>query len=182
MPLEANAKGTVMMGLKCNSKDYKDITSKGVKVLYAIGEVPIKRPDSTEFLIVQHSHLNELGKEADILLPTTTSYEMQGTVIDYQGNLKRLQKAIEPLEDVMTNREIFKNLADKMNVPLKVADTSDVIKIIEGIKLEFKNKEISKRTDLIYKPKDLISSINKTMIEGSRLFWLKEIEKITMNV
>jgi NADH dehydrogenase/NADH:ubiquinone oxidoreductase subunit G len=176
VPVDANAKGTVMLGLKGEGKNYSEMSEGGTKVLYAIGEVPVKRSQGIEFLIVQHSHITGLAKEADLILPATTSYESEGSVVDYMGRFKNLSRAIEALGDAKTHRNILKGLAKEMNLDVKVAKTSDAKKEIQKIKIETKPSPFTKRDDLVFKPEELIPTMNTTMLHGSRLFWLREVE------
>ncbi len=177
VPVEANAKGTLLMGLKGSGASYKDMASGGVKVLYVIGDVPMKRPEGVDLLIVQNSHLTELAKEADIVLPSTTSYETEGTVVDYLGRLKSLEKAIDTFADSKTHRDIFKAVAKKAGAELKVAKTGDVKKALKAFKVELKPAEFKKRDDLSFNPEEFIAKANEVMINSSRLLWLKEMEK-----
>jgi NADH dehydrogenase/NADH:ubiquinone oxidoreductase subunit G len=70
--LESNARGIAMMGLTAEGKSYREMVTDGMKVLYAVGEVPLNRRPNTDFLIVQNSHLTELAKQADVVLPSAT--------------------------------------------------------------------------------------------------------------
>jgi NADH dehydrogenase/NADH:ubiquinone oxidoreductase subunit G len=177
VPVEANAKGTILMGLKGTGMHYTDMVSGGAKVLYAIGEVPMKRPEGVETLIVQHSHLSDLAKDADLVLPASTHYETAGSVIDYMGRLRRLEQAIEPFGDSMSHREIMKGIARQMKIDLKVARTTDVKKRVNSAETRLEPSEFRKRENLAFNPDELIPELNRTMINGSRLLWLQEVEK-----
>ncbi len=177
VPVEANAKGTLMMGVIGDGKGYTEMTGGGTKVLYAVGEVPVSRPDGVGFLIVQHSHLTDLAKEADLVLPATTPYETEGTVVDYMGRLKRLERAVQPYEDAKPHREIFGGVAKGMDLSLKPPKTTDVKKVIKTFKVEAGPSAFEKRGDLAFNPEELIPALNTTVINGSRLFWLKEVEE-----
>ncbi|RMG73181.1 MAG: hypothetical protein D6710_03850, partial [Nitrospirae bacterium] len=83
VPIEANAKGAFLMGIKGDGKGYREMATDGMKILYVIGDVPMKRPSGVDFLIVQNSHMTELAKEADLVIPSTTFFEASGTVVDY---------------------------------------------------------------------------------------------------
>ncbi len=177
VPVEANARGVVMMGLKGEGKGYVEMVSGGVKVLYVMGDVPVKsRPDGVDILIVQNSHMTDLAREADIVLPSTSSYETGGTVVDYKGRLKRLERAIEPIGGSKTHREILKAVAKEMGTGMEVAKTADVKKAVSGFRVETGASEFRKREDLIFQPGEFMESANSVMINGSRLLWLREIE------
>jgi hypothetical protein len=92
------------------------------------------------------------------------------------GRFKNLSRAIEALGDAKTHRNILKGLAKEMNLDVKVAKTSDAKKEIQKIKIETKPSPFTKRDDLVFKPEELIPTMNTTMLHGSRLFWLREVE------
>ena len=55
VPLEANAKGVVMMGVTSEGKKFSEIVSSATKLVYAVGEMPVKSRPDTGFLVVQTS-------------------------------------------------------------------------------------------------------------------------------
>lgn len=187
VPLESNAKGVALMGLTTDGKNYKEMVgiAKGkgqrarsdIKVLYVVGEVPLtKRPEGVEFLIVQNSHLNELVKEADVVLPSVTFLESAGTIIDYMGRLKYLPKIIEPQGESKSHREIFMHLAKVMRSTIKPPTEAEVKKAY-NTKVKLSISPFVKKQDLEISPQEMIESINASVINGSRLLWLKETEK-----
>lgn len=176
VPLEANAKGVTLMGLVTEGSSYKEMIKGGaVKVLYAVGEIPGKRPN-VDFLIVQNSHLTPLARQADVVLPSAAILESDGTIVDYLGRLKKVQKAIEPPGETKTHREIFSSLAKTMGSTIKVTDTE--IKKAAKVKKE-KPSIVSykKQEGLDIDPLMTIESLNYSIMNGSRLLWLKETEK-----
>ncbi len=177
VPVEANARGTVMLGLKGGGKNYREMISGGVKVLYVIGDLPVKRPEGVEFLIVQNSHMTDLAKEADLVIPATTFYEEEGTVAGLRGDLLEVRPAIEPYGGAREHRKILKDLAREMGLSLKVARTPDVKKALKAFSPQGPSGKFARRDDLEYDPGGFLSSTLKVMIEGSRLLWLREMEK-----
>ena len=176
VPLEANAKGVTLMGLVTEGSSYKEMIKGGaVKVLYAVGEIPGKRPN-VDFLIVQNSHLTPLARQADIVLPSAAILESDGTIVDYLGRLKKVQKAIEPPGETKTHMEIFASLAKALGSTMKVTDTE--IKKAAKVKKE-KPSIVSykKQEGLDIDPLMTIESLNYSIMNGSRLLWLKETEK-----
>jgi len=185
--LESNARGVALMGLTTEGKTYKEMTGtaeskeqsakSAVKVLYAIGEVPLQtRPEGLEFLIVQNSHLSGLAKQADIVLPSATFLEAAGTIVDYMGRLKYLPKVIEPQAESKSHREIFIDLAKVMGTTIKLPTEAEVNKAARTkTKLSF--SPFAKKEGLDIAPNEFIESINASLINGSRLLWLKETEK-----
>ncbi|MDH5769020.1 MAG: molybdopterin-dependent oxidoreductase, partial [Nitrospirota bacterium] len=187
--LESNARGIALMGLTTEGRTYKEMVGtaerkeqsalSGVKVLYTVGEVPLnKRPDGIDFLIVQNSHLTELAQQADVVLPSATFLESAGTIIDYMGRLKYLPKVIEPQGVSKSHRDIFIHLAKIMGSLLKRPADAEVKKATRAkIKLSF--SPFVKKEEFDISPGELIESINASVINGSRLLWLKEVERAT---
>jgi NADH dehydrogenase/NADH:ubiquinone oxidoreductase subunit G len=174
--LESNARGVALMGLTTEGKTYREMVSKGTEVLYSVGEVPLmKRPD-TDFLIVQNSHLTELAKQADIVLPSATFLESAGTMVDYMGRLKYLPKIIEPQGESKSHRDIFISLAKVMGATLKRPAEAEVNKAVKA-KARIVFRPFEKKEGLEVLSEEFIESINASVINGSRLLWLKETEK-----
>lgn len=185
--LESNARGVVLMGLTTEGKTYKEMagiesgkeqgSKSAVKVLYAVGELPLKtRPEGLEFLIVQNSHLTDLARQADIVLPSATFLEAAGTIVDYMGRLKYLPKVIEPQEESKSHREIFIALAKIMGTKIKLPTEAEVNKAF-GIKTKLSFSPFIKKESPDISPAEFIESINASFINGSGLLWLKETEK-----
>ncbi|MEW6740341.1 MAG: molybdopterin-dependent oxidoreductase [Nitrospirota bacterium] len=173
VPVESNAKGVVMMGLTTEDKPYKEMVSGGLNLLYAIGEVPLnKRPD-VDFLVVQNSHLTELAKQADIVLPSAAYLEVDGTMVDYLGRLKHVCKAVEPAGEAKSHREIFADIAKAMGAEIKEAKESETKKLAK-VKVKASVAPFARKEGFDVKVDEMIESINASVINGSRLLWLKE--------
>ncbi len=176
VPVEANAKGALMVGIKGEGKGFKEMSTKGMKVLYVVGDVAMDRPADVDMLIVQCSHMTDLARQADLILPSTTAFESDGSIIDYMGKIKSVNAAIEPFAESKANIDIIKAIAKKMGLKLKAATSGDVKKVVKGFKPQLSAGDFKKRDDLEFQPAELIEAVNKTMINSSRLLWLKEVE------
>ncbi|MCL4537078.1 MAG: molybdopterin-dependent oxidoreductase [Nitrospirae bacterium] len=173
VPVESNAKGVVMMGLTTEGKSYKEMVSGGLNLLYAIGEIPLnKRPD-VDFLVVQNSHLTELAKQADVVLPSAAYLEIDGTMVDYLGRLKHVCKAVEPAGEAKSHREIFVDIAKAMGAEIKEAKESETKKFAK-VKVKATVAPFARKEGFDVKVDEMIESINASVINGSRLLWLKE--------
>lgn len=173
VPVESNAKGVVMMGITTEGKSYKEMTSGGLDLLYAIGEVPLNKRPNVDFLVVQNSHLTELAKQADVVLPSAAYLEIDGTVVDYLGRLKHVCKAVEPADEAKAHREIFVDIAKAMGVDLKEAKESETKKLAK-VKVKAAVAPFARKEGFDVKVDEMIESINASVINGSRLLWLKE--------
>jgi NADH dehydrogenase/NADH:ubiquinone oxidoreductase subunit G len=176
VPLESNARGVALMVPETEGKTYKEMISGGMKVLYAVGEIPLQKRPDTGFLIVQNSHLTELAKQADIVFPSATFLESSGTIVDYLGRMKYLAQVIEPAGDSKSHRDIFIALAKALGKKLKQPNEAEIKKAAKAkTKLSF--SPFIQREGFEVSPSDFIESVNASVINGSRLLWLKEAKE-----
>jgi len=175
IPLEANARGVIAVGLEGKGKKYHDILSGNTDALYVIGETPLTVKPDTKFLIVQTSYMTDLAKEADVVLPSATYLESSGTIVNYLGKIKKVHKAVPPAGDSRQHKEIFADLAEAMGTALKASKT--VIKKTAKTKAKAKVAPFEKQSGLDIDPSDFTKSINRSVINGSRLAWLEECLK-----
>jgi NADH dehydrogenase/NADH:ubiquinone oxidoreductase subunit G len=173
--LESNARGVALMGLITKGKTYSEMAGDGMKVLYAVGEVPLQQRPKADFLVVQHSHLTGLARQADVVLPSATFLESAGTMVDYLGRLKYLPKVIEPQGQSKSHRDILITLAKKMGATLKRPTEAEVKKAVK-VKASQPLRPFVKKEGLEISPDEFIESVNASVINGSRLLWLKETE------
>ncbi|MFN3480299.1 MAG: molybdopterin-dependent oxidoreductase [Thermodesulfovibrionales bacterium] len=177
IPIESNAKGVLLMGLVSEGMGYKDMVSNKTGLLYVVGEVPLNERPDTDFMIVQHSHLTELAKKADLVLPSSTYLEVSGTMVDYLGRLKNLCRAVEPAGESLPHREIFLRLAKAMGVKIKEGKDTEVKKLAK-VKAKVSFNPFMKEEGFDVSPSDMIGQLNASVINGSRLLWLKETESM----
>lgn len=185
VPIEANAKGVTLMGLVREGSSYNEMIGDGtkestIKVLYAIGEIPFgklgTRPN-VDFLIVQNSHLTPLAKQADIVLPAAAILETDGTIVDYLGRLKKVRKAIEPPGETKTHREIFIKIAKAMGSNIKAPTETEIKKTVKVKHMEPSMAPYKKQEGLDVNPGEMIELLNYSIMNNSRLLWLKGTEK-----
>lgn len=173
VPVESNAKGVVMMGLTTEGKSYKEMVSGGLNLLYAIGEVPLNKRPNVDFLVVQNSHMTELAKQADVVLPSAAYLEVDGTMVDYLGRLKHVCKAVEPAGEAKSHRDIFVDIANAMGADIKEAKEGETKKLAK-VKVKASVAPFARKEGFNVKVDEMIESINASVINGSRLSWLKE--------
>lgn len=172
--LESNAKGIALMGLTTEGKTYKEMIADGMNVLYVVGEAPLTNRPNADFMIVQNSHLTELALKADIVLPSTTFLKSSGTMIDYMGRLKHLNKVTEPKGQSKSHSDIFITLSKIMKNPIK-RPTEAEVKKASTVKTKLTFSPFVKKDGLDVSPQEIIESINASILQGRRLFWLKEV-------
>tara|TARA_B100002003_G_scaffold190325_1_gene179244 strand:- start:1304 stop:2332 length:1029 start_codon:yes stop_codon:yes gene_type:complete len=82
---------------------------KRIKAIHLIGENPIlsdpdanhvrKALETLEFLVVQDIFLSETARLADVVLPSASFVERDGTFTNTERRVQRVRKAIEPIGD-----------------------------------------------------------------------------------
>lgn len=176
IPLEANAKGVVMMGVTSEGKKFSEIVSSATKLVYAVGEMPVKNRPDTGFLLVQTSHMTDLATQADLILPSAPALESDGTIIDYLGRVKQVNKACRPSVEAKQNTEIFLAVAAAMGTSLKMVKDTDIKKAAKAkVKVAFSPFKRDKGLDIDIE--QFIDDMRKSTVIGSRLLWLQEVEK-----
>ncbi len=67
-----------------------------------------------DFVIYQGSNSNPTSRMADLLLPSATYAETEGTVTNFDGRIQRIHRAVDPLGDSLPTWEIIQRLARAM--------------------------------------------------------------------
>lgn len=176
VPLEANAKGVTLMGMTTEGKKFSEIISSASKALYAVGEMPVKARPDTGFLVVQTSYMTDLAAQADLILPSATALESDGTIIDYLGRPKQVKKTCGPAGESRQNSDIFMAVAAAMGTQLKAVKDTDIKKAAKTkVKVAFSPFKRDKGLNIDVE--QFIDDMRISVINGSRLLWLKELEK-----
>ena len=176
VPLEANAKGVVLMGMTSEARKFSDIVSSRTGLLYAVGEMPLKARPDTGFLVVQTSYMTDLAAQADIILPSAAALESDGTIIDYLGRLRQVNKACVPAGEARQHSAIFMSVAAAMGTPLKMVKDTDIKKAAKT-KVKASLAPFKKDKGLDVDVEQFIDEMRTSIVNGSRLLWLKELEK-----
>lgn len=176
VPLESNAKGVTLMGLMSDGKSCAEMLNNETEILYVVGNVPFRKKPDTAFLVVQNAHLTPLAEQADIVFPSATFFETSGTVIDYMGRLRHLRKVVHPCGKSMSHRDIFISVAKTTGSVLQRPTIGDVRKK-SGMKMKIRVGPFEKKERFDVSPGEFIEAITASVVHGSRLQWLTEIEK-----
>jgi formate dehydrogenase alpha subunit len=128
-----------------------------IKGMYIVGENPVlSLPNSRliaeilaflDFLVVQDMFLTETAKLANVVLPAASFAEKDGTFINFEGRVRRVCKAIEPLGKSLPDWEIIMRLADKMGYRLPFSSLQDVMSEIEELVPSYEAYTDSERQD-----------------------------------
>ncbi len=176
VPLEANARGVVLMGLMSDGKKFREIVSSPSRALYVVGEVAASTRPDTGFLVVQSPYMTDLASQADVVLPAAAALESEGTIVDYLGRLKEVRKAVDPAGEAKTNADIFIAVAGAMGASLKMPKETEIRKALKGrVKATF--SPFRKDANLDIEAQKFMDDTGKSVVNGSRLLFLKESER-----
>lgn len=73
-----------------------------------------------DFLVVQDIFLTETAKQADVVLPTLSYVEKQGTFINIEGKARKIAPGKQLPEGLYSDEEIFSMLARKLNIDISI--------------------------------------------------------------
>jgi len=157
-----------------------------LKAIYIMGENPVvNHPRGNEvreafgkigFIVVQDVFLTETAQMADVVFPSVTFAEKEGTFTNMGLTVQRLNKAIQSVGEARPDWQIITDLAKKMGSPFPYTSPKDVLNEIEhvvpmysGINYDrLKRKEfhwassVIKRSDL---PKYTFSPFSKKTLD-----------------
>ncbi len=147
-----------------DSKNVFDLALNGkIKAFYVMGENPIvsytngrKVRDAfqkADFLVVQDTFLTETAQMADVVLPTTTFAEKEGTFTNMGMTVQCLSKAIQSVDDSKPDWQIICELARRMGHSYSYASPKEILNEIES-------------TIPIY------SGVNNGNLEGEGFHWV----------
>ena len=85
-----------------------------IKALYLAGPFPPLKKASLGFLVVQDCFTTENMKSADVVLPSATFAETEGTIVNTEGRIQKFNKVIEPCGGAKPDWWIISRLAEKM--------------------------------------------------------------------
>ena len=167
--------GILVMGEKNNSQGAADLgiypsaggrnaaaiiegcTSGAVKLLYIAGENPVvsypdrakteKALDAVPFLVVQDLFLTETAQMADVVLPAKSFAEKCGTFTSAGRNVQRIRKAIKPVGESRSDKEIFADLIASLSGSKVVSDAAELFKEIAAATPGYAGLEFDKLTD-----------------------------------
>lgn len=131
----------ILQGSKGNNK---------FKCLYLIGRDPfLKSPDS-EFLIVHDIFLSNYNKDADVIFPSVSLAETEGTYINMEGRIQQVRKAIEPIGQSRPDWWIVCELAKRLQGKgFDYKDSSAIAEEISRLMPDFPSYDRFERKKLI---------------------------------
>jgi formate dehydrogenase (NADP+) alpha subunit len=115
-------------------------STAGLRVLYLVGEVPLKQRPNCDFLIYQNSHPADSVFAADLVLPSAAFTEVDGTLINGEGRIQRVRKAANAPGEAMPDWQILCLIAQKMGKPgFDFTDAGqideEIARVVEGFEV-----------------------------------------------
>jgi formate dehydrogenase major subunit len=130
----ANSQGLVDLGIQTDGLSKKALIAEGtIKGLMVFGEdVSVDAVKGLEFLMVQDTHLTEVAKIADVVIPAAVMVESNGTITSAERRIQRVSSAMtSPFN--YSNWEMFKELMNVYSTNCHFISHED---ITEAISLE----------------------------------------------
>ncbi len=120
----AKLEGSYLISLNQASNQYiRSLETEGVyeepDVAYVLAgdeddqEDMKKLIENADFSIVQASKRSELTEKADLVIPSLTMFEREGTSVNINGEEKEVERVMEPKGELKSEREFFEELAEK---------------------------------------------------------------------
>jgi NADH-quinone oxidoreductase subunit G len=119
-----NSAGLKLLGIKPLANEIIHKLSSGkIKLLYILNDDVMRIPGAEVFLrkiessIQQTSIHNRYSEYANIILPTSTYAEINGTFVNFQNRIQRLRPAVATLEEERLLGEFSVSRLDKFGAP-----------------------------------------------------------------
>lgn len=117
--------------------------SGDIKALYIVGENPmISHPDlnhakksleNLDFLIVQDIFMTETAQMANVVLPSASFAEKDGTFTNTERKIQRIRKALDPPGVAREDSDIICDLSSRMGYPMSYESSLAVMEEIASI-------------------------------------------------
>ncbi|HTG00497.1 MAG TPA: molybdopterin-dependent oxidoreductase [Nitrospirota bacterium] len=189
--LEANAVGVMQMGcqsdmepgfvkVKKSGSGYDDMKS-GTKALMIAG--PVSGTDfKSGFTVVMASHMTSLAEKADVVLPMTSLYERQGSIVNIYGTAKILTAAQAVAGDAKDGVEISAELSQRISKTkgFKAKDVASAVKKVKAGKLEAPScKPVAAKAgqSSAVSSSKLLAAINAGMLSQSGVVKVLEVKQ-----
>lgn len=121
-----------------------DLAIRGkIRAIYVMGDNPVlthidgsearQAINNLDFTVVQDSFLTETGFMADVVLPSVTFAEKEGTFVNLGRLVQKVNKAIEPLGKAKADWQIISDLAKKMGYAFNYSNPEEIMKEINEL-------------------------------------------------
>lgn len=127
-----NSRGAEEMGFDNDSRSLLEMAASGeIKVLYIFQhnfqeEEAKKLLARAEYVILQGSNWTDTADFCNLVLPSATQAEEEGTFINFEGRIQRFEQAFLPLSESRSGVEIMALLAQRLKYEWPHAGPADV--------------------------------------------------------
>ena len=157
--MAANPKGARELGLKSKgSSSVKEIIKKlnkgTLKAAYIVGNDIYQNSDSKEkilealskldFIVLQDTQLTELTTAADVVFPSSTFAEKDGTFTNINGIVQKVNKVVPLPGKAKADLEILGGVAEAMGKPFESLKSKEIMDEISKNIKSFKNVSYEK--------------------------------------
>ena len=114
-----------------------------IKALYIMGDNPVlthvdgsearQAINNLDFTVVQDSFLTETAYMADVVLPSVTFAEKEGSFSNMGRLVQKVNKAIEPLGNAKADWQIISDLAEKMGFVFNYSHPGEIMEEINEL-------------------------------------------------
>jgi NADH-quinone oxidoreductase subunit G len=125
-----NSRGAMLAGMQGGLSALEILETKtGWDFLMVAGSNPAAKVPSRlwsafreklDFLVVQDLFLTETAASADVVLPTLSAFEKEGSFINVEGRVRKIHPGKKIPEGIYSDGEIFQRIASKLGVNLQV--------------------------------------------------------------
>jgi formate dehydrogenase alpha subunit len=116
---------------------------EGINCLYIIGENPMvsdpdlnhakKTLENLKFLVVQDIFLTETAKMADVVLPSASFAEKDGTFVNTERKVQRVRKAVESPGEAREDWKIISDLSSRMGYEMDYQSAEAIMEEIAQV-------------------------------------------------
>ncbi len=123
IPASANGAGLEYLNLTPGKAGHAFGDFSGVQAMFVSGAVPSSRASGVSFLVAHTSSLTGAAKDADVVLPSASSFEKRGTTVNLEGRFLPVQTAAVDGGESVDLIGALAVLADAMDVRLEIRGT-----------------------------------------------------------
>ncbi len=158
----ANPQGARELGLNANGglsvkAMIEEINKGNIKALYVIGNDLIRDLDAKrdimqslsklDFLVLQDTHITDLCSIANVVFPSATFAEKEGTFTNLNGMVQKINRAIPAPDQARPDLDIFGDVAKVLGDPFGSVGPEKVMEEIARNEKSFKNVSYDKLGD-----------------------------------
>jgi predicted molibdopterin-dependent oxidoreductase YjgC len=138
--------GVDAAGLDSGSREGKAPSRRKKRVVYVIGDTPPGGRPNTRYLIYQNIYPADADLAPDLVLPSVAFSEDDGTFVNGEGRIQRVNKAVNPPGQALPDWDILCRIARKMGVSgFEFETTEDIRREIAHIVGRFDGYDFDKR-------------------------------------